>query len=184
MVSFDGLADGREHVAILFGEPSSVPLPLVRVHSECLTGDIFGSARCDCGPQLREALSTIEAESGVLVYLRQEGRGIGLYNKLDAYTLQDDGYDTYEANRALNFAGDLRDYTSAAQILLALDIRRIRLLTNNPEKSEQLRRLGVDVSLQIPTGVYANHVNFHYLKTKVNQAGHMIKLDGKRADYD
>ena len=117
----------------------------MRLHSECLTGDVFGSQRCDCGPQLREAVERIATAGGFLLYLRQEGRGIGLYAKLDAYALQDDGLDTYDANLALGFGADERDYTVAAQMLLALGVRRVALLTNNPDKVHQLERLGIEV---------------------------------------
>ena len=120
LVTFHGLTDGQEHLAVVLGEPGATPL--VRLHSECLTGDVFGSARCDCGPQLREAVERIADRGGVLLYLRQEGRGIGLYNKLDAYALQDQGLDTYAANAALGLPEDARDYTAAAQMLQALGI--------------------------------------------------------------
>src|SRR5215211_5541580 len=127
-------ADGAEHIALVLGDPAA-GTPLVRLHSECLTGDVFGSARCDCGPQLREAVQRITEAGGFLLYLRQEGRGIGLYAKLDAYALQDAGLDTYEANRALGRGEDERDYTVAAQMLLTLGADRITLLSNNPDKA-------------------------------------------------
>src|SRR5881397_2639610 len=143
VVTFRGLTDGLEHLALVFGSPTEWDVPLVRMHSECLTGDVFGSARCDCGPQLREAVERIAEVGGVLLYLRQEGRGIGLYNKLDAYALQDTGLDTYQANTALGFAEDARDYTAAAQMLDALGVDELDLLSNNPDKARQLRDLGV-----------------------------------------
>jgi GTP cyclohydrolase II len=177
MVTFHGICDGREHLAILFGDPQSVPAPLVRVHSECLTGDIFGSARCDCGPQLRDALRILRREGGIVLYLRQEGRGIGLYNKLDAYRLQDVGYDTFEANRALHFADDLRDYRAAAEMLHSLGVSRIRLLSNNPDKAAQLRLHGVDVCEERSTGVFLTEANERYLRAKVRSAGHLIRFD-------
>lgn len=176
VVTFTGLADGAEHVALLLGEPAAAEVPLVRMHSECLTGDVFGSARCDCGPQLREAVERIAGVGGVLVYLRQEGRGIGLYNKLDAYALQDQGQDTYEANRSLGFPDDVRDYTAAAQMLAALGVARADLLTNNPDKVGQLRALGVTVRGAVPTGVFATESNLRYLNAKVQHTGHTIAV--------
>src|SRR5215211_4012838 len=152
--TFDGLVDDGEHLALGLGQRlRSRPdgTTLVRVHSECLTGDVLGSDRCDCGPQLRESVERVAATGGVLLYLRQEGRGIGLYAKLDAYALQDEGLDTYDANLALGFGADERDYTVAAQMLEALGTRRIALLTNNPDKVDQLRALGVDVAARVPT---------------------------------
>jgi GTP cyclohydrolase II len=148
----------------------------VRVHSECLTGDVFGSDRCDCGPQLREAVERVAAVGGVLLYLRQEGRGIGLYAKLDAYALQDEGLDTYDANLALGYGADERDYTVAAQMLEALGVHRVALLTNNPDKVEQLRGLGVDVAARVPTGVHVNRTNAAYLATKVRRQRHVLEL--------
>lgn len=174
MVTFRGLADGREHLAVVLGEPG--PAPLVRLHSECLTGDVFGSARCDCGPQLREAVERIADRGGVLLYLRQEGRGIGLYNKLDAYALQDDGLDTYAANAALGFPEDARDYTPAAQMLKALGIGTLDLLSNNPDKATQLRDLDLDVQTRVPTGVFATNHNVHYLRAKVLHTQHTLPL--------
>ncbi|WP_369032247.1 MULTISPECIES: GTP cyclohydrolase II [Streptomyces] len=175
-VTFRGLADGKEHVALVLGDPAAAPAPLVRLHSECLTGDVFGSTRCDCGPQLREAVEHIAETGGVLLYLRQEGRGIGLYNKLDAYALQDAGLDTYEANTALGLPEDDRDYTAAAQMLTALDIAELDLLTNNPDKARQLRELGVSVRVTRPTGVFATDSNVRYLHAKIRHTHHTIEL--------
>ncbi|MFF0221889.1 GTP cyclohydrolase II [Streptomyces sp. NPDC004629] len=174
LVTFHGLADGREHLAVVLGDAG--PVPLVRLHSECLTGDVFGSARCDCGPQLREAVERIADRGGVLLYLRQEGRGIGLYNKLDAYALQDQGLDTYEANAALGLPEDARDYTPAAQMLRALGIEELDLLSNNPDKAEQLRALGVGVRERVPTGVFRTAHNVRYLRAKVLQTQHTLPL--------
>ncbi|MFH8936046.1 GTP cyclohydrolase II [Streptomyces griseosporeus] len=175
LVTFHGLVDGQEHLAVVLGEPDGA-VPLVRLHSECLTGDVFGSARCDCGPQLREAVERIAEHGGVLLYLRQEGRGIGLYNKLDAYALQDQGLDTYEANAALGLPEDARDYTVAAQMLRALGIDRLDLLSNNPDKADQLRGLGIDVRDRVPTGVFTTPHNVRYLRAKVLQTQHTLPL--------
>ncbi|MGW0942949.1 GTP cyclohydrolase II [Streptomyces sp. NPDC002623] len=176
LVTFHGLTDGQEHVAVVLGEPVPGTTPLVRLHSECLTGDVFGSARCDCGPQLREAVERIAGTGGVLLYLRQEGRGIGLYNKLDAYALQDQGLDTYEANAALGLPEDGRDYTAAAQMLRALGITSLDLLSNNPDKADQLRGLGIDVQDRVPTGVFTTPHNVRYLRAKVLQTQHTLPL--------
>ncbi|PWG11130.1 GTP cyclohydrolase [Streptomyces sp. V2] len=175
IVTFDGLTDGQEHIALVLGDPGSAT-PLVRLHSECLTGDVFGSARCDCGPQLREAVERIAETGGVLLYLRQEGRGIGLYNKLDAYALQDQGLDTYEANKALGLPEDGRDYTAAAQMLAALGITSLDLLSNNPDKAAQLRALGVAIRDRVPTGVFTTPHNVRYLRAKVLQTSHTLPL--------
>lgn len=184
IMTFHGLADGKEHLLLALGEweqtlldqgPDGVA-PLVRLHSECLTGDVFGSERCDCGPQLREAVEEIAAVGGFLLYLRQEGRGIGLYSKLDAYALQDTGLDTYEANVALGRGEDERDYSAAAQMLGALGAGRIRLLTNNPDKVGQLTALGVEVSEQVPTGVHLSEANRRYLTAKRTHTAHTIEL--------
>jgi GTP cyclohydrolase II len=176
VVTFNGLVDGREHLAFRLGDVASRervvaggPAPLVRLHSECLTGDVFGSQRCDCGPQLRESVERIAAAGGLLLYLRQEGRGIGLYSKLEAYLLQDAGLDTYEANLALGHAEDERDYTVAAQMLHALGVNRLMLLTNNPDKAEQLDRLGVTVLERVPTGVHVSPANADYLAAKARR---------------
>ncbi|KXK58194.1 GTP cyclohydrolase [Micromonospora rosaria] len=176
--TFDGLVDGREHLALGLGDwPAAVdrqadggPPALVRPHSECLTGDVLGSERCDCGPQLREAVERITDAGGLLLYLRQEGRGIGLYAKLDAYALQDAGLDTYEANVALGRGEDERDYTAAAQMLAALGVSRIALLSNNPDKAEQLDRLGTTVAEIVPTGVFLSPANAGYLAAKAGRA--------------
>ncbi|KIE27728.1 GTP cyclohydrolase [Streptomyces sp. MUSC 125] len=174
LVTFHGLTDGREHIAIVLGDPG--PVPLVRLHSECLTGDVLGSARCDCGPQLREAVERIADQGGVLLYLRQEGRDIGLYNKLDAYALQDQGLDTYEANAALGLPEDARDYTAAAQMLTALGVSELDLLSNNPDKADQLRGLGVGVRDRVATGVFTTVHNVRYLRAKVLQTQHTLPL--------
>ncbi|GHH83238.1 GTP cyclohydrolase II [Streptomyces capitiformicae] len=176
LVTFHGLVDGQEHLAIVLGDPAPGTPPLVRLHSECLTGDVLGSARCDCGPQLREAVERIADRGGVLLYLRQEGRGIGLYNKLDAYALQDQGLDTYEANAALGLPEDARDYTAAAQMLDALGIAELDLLSNNPDKAQQLRDLGVGVQQRVPTGVFTTAHNVRYLRAKVLQTQHTLLL--------
>jgi GTP cyclohydrolase II len=174
IVTFNGLVDGREHLALIFGDALERSRPLVRVHSECLTGDVFGSARCDCGPQLKEAISLISSVGGVILYLRQEGRGIGLYNKLDAYDLQDHGLDTFQANLALEFPSDARSYLVAAQMLLALGINDIEIFTNNPDKVWQLRRYGVTVGCQRTTHAHPTRQNQRYLWAKISQAGHDI----------
>lgn len=176
VITFTGLADGKEHLALALGDAFGADVPLVRPHSECLTGDVFGSERCDCGPQLREAVERIAAVGGFLLYLRQEGRGIGLYAKLDAYALQDLGLDTYEANRALGHADDERDYTAAAQMLTALGVGPVDLLTNNPDKPAQLLSFGVDVRSVVPTEVHASASNVRYLQAKVAHTAHTIDL--------
>jgi GTP cyclohydrolase II len=172
--TFNGLVDGGEHLALRLGSPSGVPL--VRVHSECLTGDVFGSQRCDCGPQLQEAIRRIDAVGGYLLYLRQEGRGIGLYAKLDAYELQDTGLDTYEANVALGYGEDERDYTVAAQMIRALGLDRLALLSNNPDKASQLTNLGITVADRVPTAVHRSAANARYLAAKVEHADHTLFL--------
>jgi len=176
MITFNGLVDVREHVALRLDAPHPARHPLVRLHSECLTGDVFGSARCDCGPQLSEAVERISRAGGYLLYLRQEGRGIGLYNKLDAYALQDAGLDTYAANRALHLPEDGRDYTVAAQMLAALGVPVVDLLSNNPDKAAQLRTLGIDIAATTPTGVFTTEHNLRYLHAKVTHTGHHIPL--------
>ena len=174
--TFRGLADGKEHLALALGDWQTAATPLVRLHSECLTGDVFGSQRCDCGPQLREAVEEIAREGGFLLYLRQEGRGIGLYEKLDAYALQDQGLDTYQANLALGHPADARDYTAAAQMLAALGHTHVELLSNNPDKASQLEVLGIEIAERRATGVFNRPANHRYLETKVHATGHTIDL--------
>jgi len=175
--SFDGLVDGREHLTFGLGDVSGYDrVPLVRPHSECLTGDVFGSERCDCGPQLREAVERIAGSGGFVLYLRQEGRGIGLYAKLDAYALQDVGLDTYEANLALGHREDERSYVAAAQMLHALGVSEVALLSNNPDKARQLRRCGVGVTAQVPTGVHLSAANGRYLAAKAQRGAHTLDL--------
>jgi GTP cyclohydrolase II len=173
--SFDGLVDGREHLAFALGDPGR-SVPLIRPHSECLTGDVFGSQRCDCGMQLREAVERIAGAGGYLLYLRQEGRGIGLYSKLEAYALQDTGVDTYDANVALGHREDERSYVVAAQMLNALRASRVTLLSNNPDKARQLRSCGVTVVAQVRTGVHVSAANVRYLETKVRRGEHTLDL--------
>jgi GTP cyclohydrolase II len=181
--SFDGLVDGQEHIAFGLGDRGAAvtsaghrPAPLVRLHSECLTGDVFGSQRCDCGPQLREAVERIADSGGFLLYLRQEGRGIGLYAKLEAYSLQDAGLDTYEANLALGHREDERSYLVAAQMLQALGVPQVALLSNNPDKAQQLQRFGVTVTERVPTGVHLSEANARYLATKARRGAHTLEI--------
>lgn len=174
IVAFRASDDGQEHVALLVGAFAGNP-PLVRLHSECLTGDVFGSLKCDCGPQLKEALRIIGAAGGgILLYLRQEGRGIGLANKVRAYSLQDRGLDTVDANRRLGFADDERDYGHAAAILKSLGIGRVRLLTNNPDKVRGLETAGIEVTERVAHQMPANPHNADYLATKRKRSGHIL----------
>ncbi|WP_289286449.1 MULTISPECIES: GTP cyclohydrolase II [unclassified Methylophaga] len=176
MYSFSGFVDGKEHFALKLGRPDPTH-PLVRIHSECVTGDALGSARCDCGPQLQEALSLFNKEGGYLLYLRQEGRGIGLYEKLDAYRLQEQGHDTFTANLELGHNVDERDYQAAADILNALKLNQIMLMTNNPDKRQQLEKAGIQVHGTRPTGVFANRHNHGYLTSKIHRGNHQISID-------
>jgi GTP cyclohydrolase II len=174
IVAFRASDDGQEHVALVVGAFGGKP-PLVRLHSECLTGDVFGSLKCDCGPQLKEALRIIAAEGGgILLYLRQEGRGIGLANKIRAYALQDRGVDTVDANRRLGFGDDERDYAHSAAMLRALGIGEVRLLTNNPAKVSGLEAAGVRVIERVPHQMPANPHNADYLATKRKKSGHLL----------
>jgi GTP cyclohydrolase II len=167
-----------EIAALTHGSFDRDALPLVRLHSECLTGDVLGSLRCDCGQQLAEALSLIAAEpSGVLLYLPQEGRGIGLANKIRAYALQEGGLDTVDANLALGLPVDRRDYAAAALILQSLGLRRVRLLTNNPLKSAALERHGIQVVERVPIAVPPNPINRAYLRTKADRMGHLLAFE-------
>jgi GTP cyclohydrolase II len=181
--SFDGLVDGQENLAFGLGDRAAPlgssghgPAPLVRPHSECLTGDVFGSQRCDCGAQLREAVERIADSGGFLLYLRQEGRGIGLYAKLEAYALQDAGLDTYEANLALGHREDERSYLVAAQMLQALGVSQVALLSNNPDKACQLRRFGATVTARVPTGVHLSAANANYLAAKAQRGAHTLDV--------
>jgi 3,4-dihydroxy 2-butanone 4-phosphate synthase/GTP cyclohydrolase II len=177
-IAYTNVIDEKEHVAFVKGTLDSSQPVLVRVHSECLTGDVFHSHRCDCGPQLAAAMKQIdEAGSGVLLYMRQEGRGIGLLNKLKAYVLQEQGMDTVDANLTLGFAPDLRDYGIGAQILKELGIRQIKLLTNNPRKIRGLEGYGLEIVERIPIQMPATKDNDHYLHTKQEKLGHLLKFD-------
>ncbi len=179
VISFRGLEDGKEHVVFAFGDWRLNRVPPVRIHSECLTGDVFGSQRCDCGPQLDEAMRRFSQASGLIIYLRQEGRGIGLMNKLKAYRLQDQGHDTYQANRLLGFADDLRDFKVAADMLKALSITQVRLLSNNPRKVKGLEKNGVAVHHRLFTQTYVCEHNRRYLDAKSQLGGH----DGLQLTY-
>lgn len=175
IAGIQGRGEGEEAVAIQHGRLKNGTAPIVRIHSQCLTGDVFTSERCDCRAQLELSLRKIaEAPSGVLLYLPQEGRGIGLINKLKAYELQDDGLDTVEANRKLGFAADSRDYDFAAEALKALGVRKVRLLSNNPDKIEQLERAGIRVVERIPCRPRTNHHSRAYLRTKQHKMGHLL----------
>jgi 3,4-dihydroxy 2-butanone 4-phosphate synthase/GTP cyclohydrolase II len=178
VIAYTNDVDRREHVALIKGDVAGREDVLVRMHSECLTGDVFHSQRCDCGQQLRTALRRINAEgNGVLVYMKQEGRGIGLLNKIRAYQLQERGVDTVEANEMLGFPADLRDYGIGVQVLLDLGIKSMRLMTNNPKKIIGLRGYGLSVTEQVPISVRPNRHNWSYLQTKRDKMGHLIPAD-------
>lgn len=182
-VAYTNDVDNKEHVALVKGEINGDEPVLVRVHSECLTGDVFHSHRCDCGPQFEAALRQIEeAGRGVLLYMRQEGRGIGLINKLKAYKLQEQGFDTVDANLKLGFPADLRDYGIGAQILKDLGVRKIRLMTNNPRKIKGLEGYGLEVVERVPIQMKENEDNTKYLHTKQAKLGHLLKFDDVEQD--
>jgi 3,4-dihydroxy 2-butanone 4-phosphate synthase/GTP cyclohydrolase II len=172
---YQSTIDKKEHLALVKGEIDGNSPILVRVHSECLTGDVFGSQRCDCGEQLHRAMEMVEKEgAGIVLYMRQEGRGIGLVNKIKAYKLQDEGIDTVEANERLGFKADLRDYGIGAQILVDLGVRRMRLMTNNPKKIVGLEGYGLEVVERVPIEIEPNEINHRYLETKRDKLGHLI----------
>jgi len=182
MIGFTNAVDQAEHVALVMGEPDAEHPCLVRVHSECLTGDVFASRRCDCGSQLHAAMAQVaEAGEGVVLYLRQEGRGIGLLNKLKAYNLQDAGHDTVEANIKLGFKPDLRDYGIGAQILRDLGVRKLKLLTNNPKKIVALDGYGLEVCERVQLQVSEHAENIAYLTTKREKMGHMLNVKGEES---
>ncbi|MGG1635694.1 bifunctional 3,4-dihydroxy-2-butanone-4-phosphate synthase/GTP cyclohydrolase II [Paenibacillus sp. NRS-1760] len=177
-IAYTNLVDNKEHIALVKGDIDPERPLLVRVHSECLTGDVFHSHRCDCGPQLEAALKQIEeAGSGVLLYMRQEGRGIGLINKLKAYALQEEGFDTVDANLKLGFPADLRDYGIGAQILKDLGVRQMRLMTNNPRKIKGLEGYGLEVVERIPIQMELKEDNKRYLRTKKSKLGHLLSFE-------
>ncbi|MBL4831266.1 MAG: GTP cyclohydrolase II [Aliivibrio sp.] len=178
MLSFKGLSTEKEHVALIFKQADKKPnIPIVRMHSECLTGDVFHSSRCDCGEQLEETINKMGKEGGILLYLRQEGRGIGLYNKLDAYKLQNAGMNTYEANNHLGFGDDLRDFKEAAEMFRALDVNKVRLITNNPKKIADIQSYGINVVEVINTDVHIKDGNKNYLESKKLHGKHQLNLD-------
>jgi len=177
ILSFKGLKTEKEHVAVIFKSVDKTQdIPLVRMHSECLTGDVFHSSRCDCGEQLEETIEKMGEFGGIILYLRQEGRGIGLYNKIDAYRLQSQGMNTYEANNHLGFGDDLRDFTEAAQMLKALNVDKIRLITNNPKKINELKQHGIEIVEVVNTAAHIKAGNESYLRAKASHGKHNLKF--------
>jgi 3,4-dihydroxy 2-butanone 4-phosphate synthase / GTP cyclohydrolase II len=177
IIVYENDVDDMQHIALIKGEIKPGDEVLVRVHSECLTGDIFASKRCDCGDQLHRAMKMVEQEGkGVIVYMRQEGRGIGLVNKIKAYALQESGHDTVEANIALGFKPDLRDYGIGAQILVDLGVHKMRLMTNNPKKIVGLEGYGIEITQRVPLEVHPNESNIKYMRTKQKKMGHLLKI--------
>ncbi len=177
ILSFEGLNTENEHVAIIFKNVDQFQdTPLVRIHSECLTGDVFHSSRCDCGEQLEETIQKMGEQGGILLYLRQEGRGIGLYNKLDAYGLQSSGMDTYQANNYLGFPDDLRSFEDAADMLKALGVTVIQLITNNPKKIKEIQEYGIELSDVIGTKAHLKNDNRQYLQAKISYGKHKLTL--------
>ncbi|WP_409420141.1 GTP cyclohydrolase II [Pseudaeromonas sp. ZJS20] len=182
LVGFEETATGKDHAALVMGDVTTDEPVLARIHSECLTGDALFSLRCDCGFQLQAALERIAKQKrGVLLYVRQEGRGIGLLNKIRAYHLQDQGADTVDANVALGFAADLRDYTICADMLKTLGVNRVDLMTNNPRKIKSLQKLDIQVHARVPLQEGRNPYNNFYLNTKAGKLGHMLEQDDKQA---
>lgn len=177
LATFSLLSDQREHIAIIFDGWDQQPVTDVRIHSKCFTGDTLGSQKCDCGDQLKNSMETFSKTGGVILYLMQEGRDIGLYNKVDAYSLQTKGLDTVEANQKLGFDDDHRCFKVAAEMLQALNIFKVNLFTNNPKKVYGLEFNGITVNQRLSTGLFSNKHNIEYLKTKVKKSGHLINID-------